>query len=255
MQQGGSSGGRLAGLGRAWRRYDGGLKSRWPRGRWVAHGVTALLVVSVLAAAVKDPVPTAAAIPSAQPSSVIVVAQATTTARPTAQASIEATPAPTPTPDPTPEPTPDPTPEPTPEPTPDPTPDPTPAVSRAERQWAAFTTHVTGSTPDIASYLGDLSTAATDIDFVGLETSSTALKRLSNNELTWLGSHAPAACYKTVHQLYTSGLKQLRSAASSMLRFLETYELDRVTDANEALVKGSDLLEDVTNELYLVDCS
>ena len=239
---------RLAVLPRAWRRYDGALKARWPRGRWVAHGATALFAVSLLAAVSKAPDPMEPVVATVQPSLTQVdVAAAIATVQPTATP--EATPSATATPTPTPEPTEEATEEPTEEP------EPVPTVSRAEKSWLTFTTHVGASAPEFVAPLTDLSAAATDIDLVGLKSSSTVLRRMATTELTWLGKHPPAACYSTVHELYSDGLKELKSAASSMLKFLTTYDIDLITDANDSLVSGTDLLQESTTELYLVDCS
>jgi hypothetical protein len=167
------------------------------------------------------------------------------------------TPAPTPTPTPkaTAAPTPTPTAKATRKPTPEPTPDPTPAISRAEKKWATFTTHATANAPEIADLLFDLSTAAGDMDFGAIESSSKALKRVATSELAWLDEHQPASCYSTVHGLYTSGLKQLRSAANSMLKFIDTFEVDHVYAAGDALSSGTELIQETTIELYLVECS
>ena len=126
--------------GRAFRSYDAGLKRRWPRGRWVVHGVTGLLLLGFIAAPFSNAQePGTAAAPSHSPSSVAAASS------PTPTPSQE----PTPTPEPTatiaePEPTPTPTPEPTPtlKPTPKPTPKATPKPASidykrlSDRSWA-----------------------------------------------------------------------------------------------------------------------
>ena len=113
------SSGRKVGVaaGRAFRAYDAGLKRRWPRGRWVVHGVTGLVLVGMIAAPfsnAKEP------LTAADPSSSSSQAAAVTS--------------PTPTPSPEPTPTPEATAEPTqaanvdPSPTPEATPDPAPEL-------------------------------------------------------------------------------------------------------------------------------
>jgi hypothetical protein len=157
--------------------------------------------------------------------------------------------------EPTADPTPDPTPEPTVVPTADPTPESTPSSSKAVKRWTAFAAHVTGSAQEIADQLTEFSTAATNMDFVAVEANAKSLKKLTTNELKWLADHPPATCYKTVHQLYTSGLKKYQSAANSMLKFMDTFEADRIDEATDALSTGTDSLQNATTELYLVDCS
>jgi hypothetical protein len=245
LESAGSKSGRFASLGRAWRRYDASLKGRWPRGRWVAHGVTALVALSLVASALKEPTPAAAVVPSATPSQASVAALATAVATSTVQ----------PTAMPTATATPEATPDATEAAVEEATAEPVPTISKAEMRWATFTSHVSDSAPALVGPLNDLSTAATDMDFDGLESSSTELKRMATDELTWLGNHPPAACYATVHDTYTSGLKKLRSAASSMLKFLATYDIDQVSAANDALVSGNELIGEATTELHLVDCS
>lgn len=44
-----TSSGPIAGISHAWTRYDHALKSRWPRGRWVVHGITGLFLASLIA--------------------------------------------------------------------------------------------------------------------------------------------------------------------------------------------------------------
>jgi hypothetical protein len=113
-----SSGGIMAKVGGAWRRYDGALKRRWPRGRWAVHGVTALLLLGLVAspAANKSTDPTGAITPSSSPTSAVVAEATSAEATPTATP--EATPSGTPevTAEPTEEPIAEPTEEPTPEP-------------------------------------------------------------------------------------------------------------------------------------------
>jgi hypothetical protein len=177
------------------------------------------------------------------------VAAATPTPSPTAELTAE------PTTEPTVEPTAEPTPEPTAKPTAEPTPDPTPTISRAQKKWAAFTAHATASSTEIGDRLNEFSTAATDMDFPAIEANSKSLKRLATAELKWLGDHPPAECYATVHELYTSGLKKLLSAANSMLKFMDTFDVDHIYNATDALTSGTELLQETTLELYLVDCS
>jgi RNA polymerase subunit RPABC4/transcription elongation factor Spt4 len=112
--------------GRGLRAYDGALKSRWPRGRWVVHGLTALILVSLAASATSSPDPSdAAAVDASTAPSALAVVAATPdpTATPTPVPTAEITPAPTATP--TAEPTAAPTPEPTAAPTPKPSKAPT----------------------------------------------------------------------------------------------------------------------------------
>jgi hypothetical protein len=157
------------------------------------------------------------------------------------------------------EPTADPTAEPTAEPTavpiPDPTPVPTTSNSKALKRWTAFAAHVTGSAQVIADRLTDFSTAATAMDFGAVEANAKSLKRLTTDELKWLADHPPASCYKTVHQLYTSGLKKYQSAANSMIKFMDTYDADLIDKATDALSTGTESLQNATTELYVVDCS
>ena len=108
--------------GRGLRAYDATLKRRWPRGRWVVHGITALVLLSVAASAGASPDASTGATADASPTTASVTI-AKPTATPTTTPTAAATPAPTPEPTATPEPTPIPEPTPTPEPTAAPTPE------------------------------------------------------------------------------------------------------------------------------------
>jgi len=180
---------------------------------------------------------------------------APTTALASATPGATVDPTPDPTPEPSAEPTSEPTPEPTVEPTVEPTPEPTATISKAQKKWTAFTTHVSGSSTVIGDRLHEFSTAATEMDFSAIEANSKSLKRLATDELNWLGDHPPAECYATVHKLYTSGLKKLLGAANSMLKFMDTFDVDYVYKATDALTSGTEILQETTAELYLVDCS
>ena len=136
--------GKMAAIGRGMRRYDAALKRRWPRGRWVAHGVTAFVALSFVAAAVNPSRPISSPVASASPVAIAAVATTAPTPRATPTevlpSAVQATPSvtPAPTPGATPEPTPEPTEEPTPDPTEEPTPDPTPEVTEEPESLLTF---------------------------------------------------------------------------------------------------------------------
>jgi hypothetical protein len=117
MSSTGGQRGALQSFRNGFRRYDGALKRRWPRGRWVAHGLTALVAVSLVASAAKAPASSSTVNPSAAPTTpvVAVLPSLATTASPSD--SSEPAPSPEPTDSPPPTGTPTPTEEPTPEPT------------------------------------------------------------------------------------------------------------------------------------------
>lgn len=115
--------------------------------------------------------------------------------------------------------------------------------------FLTFATHNGIVTTSYTGFFDDVVAGSDTFDLETMARGLRGIRAIANEELRWLDSHLPDACYAGLHSEWMAVNQDYAEAAESALRGVETFDADLIEGAADDMMAASERVSDLGAEL------